>query len=85
MSLGGDKVTEAPVFPGEDALGMHLANQKKDAGTYVLFPHYVVEGQLRAPRPFGEGRPAVPPVRAAHGLLDDVFGQGQQTLLGLLN
>lgn len=66
-------------------LSMPLASQKKEAGTYVLFAHNVVKGQLGAPGALRERRPAVPPVRGAHCLLDNVFGQRQQTVLRLLD
>lgn len=89
LLLSREKVKDERVISGASLVQRHLrmplADQKKEARTYVLFTHDVVEGQLGAPGPLGERRPAVPPVRGAHCLLDNVFGQRQQTVLRLLN
>lgn len=57
----------------------------KQAQTYVLLAHYVVERELWAPRALVEGGAAGAAVGWAGGLLHDVLRQREQALLRLLD
>jgi len=54
-------------------------------GTYVLVPHNVVKGKLRAPGGLIKGGTAGPAVGRAGRLLHDVLRQGEQAILRLLD
>lgn len=63
----------------------HVDRSSSGGGTYVLLPHDVVEGELRAPRGLVEGGAAGPAVGRAGRLLHDVLRQREQALLWLLD